>query len=1524
MNIPMRRNGAIFTALALIFLLPSLARAGLTFELHLVRFESGQLYKFFTPLDTNSIGSTPAQGTYIIYSPQYLTSTNGAFRAITVDATGANTVDGNEITYSDFNSVMQQITNGTWSMLFTNATATNEYTFTVSAPNILSNMLPQTIITFPANDSINIPNQPTITWQAPNWPVLTTNTFLFNRDFSFLQFADDLPSSQNNWTVPVSIPNGLNLTFDLDYATNNTTVLLIATTPLNTNASHQPISGWVSTDYLESGDSVTFAVTNPPVATPVLVARYTFDNPGNIGQDSSGNGYDLTFNSGVFTTGDAKSGEAAVFNGNSFLSYNSPPTNILQALAGDFSLSFWIKISQDGFNEDGFAFEGEGIVAADVPGTADDIIPAALDGGEIGFNTGSQFGDDTLNSSTDLSLNTYHHIVVTRTEATGLKQIFIDGQLNNSEIGTMNPLSDPRQLAIGCAIDASQENPNNLNPNNFLVGQLDELQIYAGVLSSNQVIALLDNPGLALGTPSANALVAHYTFDDSDNIGADSSGNGNDLTFNSGVLATFGANAKAGNAAANFNGNSFLSYNSTPPAILNAFADSFSVSFWIKTIENDHNPTEGAFSGDGLVAADVPGVANDYVVALDGGLIGINTGGQFGDDTLNSASFVSDNVYHHVVVTRNQNTGEKRIYIDGALDDNDFAGTDLLNAPQLVAVGASIDASQSDPNNASPTRFFLGVMDDLQIYDAVLSQNQISQLFNNPGATATFPSTDFNPALNTTNLAWITSGDSPFVTQTANTIDGLAVQSGPVTNGQSSILSVMVTGPGTLTFSWASIANDPNQEFDFEFTIDGTDENDLFGDHGFSQDGPYSIGSGQHTLAWTAIANGDTDPTEAGYLDQVTFLADTAPTITLNPFDQTNHPGYPVWLNAAALGNPPPTWQWFEVGSGMINGATSSYFQPTNAGTPAVAGSYYAIASTSTGSSITTTAAVSFVSAPLPPDWSIAFKSPFETANDEAITKDFYYGCVVDPSSNVYTAAEFGGAMTFGSENLNSGPGGDAAAITKQGPTGTPLWAEAITNNGGGNSFADSVALAPGGGIYVSGDYNGANWLGATPLTDAGGGDIFLAYFLGNGTNVWVKTFGGTNEDFTLINCLAADTNGNVTLMGLLGSGPVTIGGSNYNITGQEGLIVQVSQTGAIRWSEVVPEFPQYVVYNSGRLYMSLNTETSGGVTNIVIGGISNLTDRAWAVACLDNNTGQAIWVRGVGARNGSGNGNPFATGLQDDVPRLATSGSNVFVTGVAYDSSAEFGDLTVNFAQPRGQYFARYDTNGNPQVATTYGSVTTTPIAAVANASGDVYVSGDFQDFSFFGSDMLGAPSNPPVFVGQFSQGFVAKFDRNGNPLWAREAVGPWNLSFLGIGLAADGVWASGWGVGTNSVSAQYVAFGTNRVFSDPLFLVGGAGGGVLILWYPGGMLGKITDVSAVPQSLSLTNPRDNGTNFLVTFQTQSGFTHAVEYRTNLTAGLNWQAYTNVAGDGTVQTVPIPLSVFSPAKQGFVRVLTQ
>ena len=291
-----------------------------------------------------------------------------------------------------------------------------------------------------------------------------------------------------------------------------------------------------------------------------------------------------------------------------------------------------------------------------------------------------------------------------------------------------------------------------------------------------------------------------------------------DLDFSGGDGVGTGV-AKTGSYAGYFDGNGFLSYNTTPPAILNAFAGDFSLSFWINTTETNGSEGGEAFGGDGIVAGDVPGTAYDFVTALDGGEIGFNTGGTYGDDTLNSGTDINDGNYHHVVITRTGATGLKQIFVDGQfkqLTDRHHEPVER-SAPDCDWLCDRCFSNRPRQRLPEPITF-QGLLDDIQIYMPVYAfpPDQVAQLYSNPGSTAV--GQDFNAALNTTNLTWTTSGDSSWFVESANDNDGVsAAQSGSVTGSQSSTLSVTVTGPGTLTFYWSSIANDPDGGFDYEF-----------------------------------------------------------------------------------------------------------------------------------------------------------------------------------------------------------------------------------------------------------------------------------------------------------------------------------------------------------------------------------------------------------------------------------------------------------------------------------------------------------------------------------------------------------------------------------------------------------------------------------------------------------------------------------------------------------------------------------
>ena len=1005
-------------------------------------------------------------------------------------------------------------------------------------------------------------------------------------------------------------------------------------------------------------------------------------------------------------------------------------------------------------------------------------------------------------------------------------------------------------------------------------------------------------------------LVAHYTWDatnaDGTASGADSSGNGYNMNFGGSYGAQGGENstttAMAGPRAIQFHdgdGNSagYVGWNPTPAGLLAALAGSFSVSCWVKTTQNYGYDSELAYYGAGIVSADNSGLANDVVpVALTGSKIGFNTGGSTEDITLNSMASINDGNYHHVVVTRNQQTGQKIIYIDGLFDSFSSGTTNLLSDPQKLTIGSLANAADPNANDFNYSNGYDGYLDDLQIYSGVLSSNEVAQLFANPGSTAPNGggSVPIGVAVDAPQLTWTTSGDTDWYGETTNSYDGVsAAESGAVINSQVSVVQTTVTGPGTLTFYWQTVAN-PSGNFDLEFAIDGNDTDDSYGMTTWYQDGPFTIPAGTHTLSWTAYAGGDTDPTEEGYLDVVSYVVSTVPIITINPFNQTNYPGYDVALLAGTTStNGPFTWAWYKTGSGSpIPNATNALYIPTNSGNASVAGNYYAIVSNNGGSATSTTAMVTFVAAPLPPDWSQVFRSQYAN-NLSDDTTNYNIACLLDSFGNIYTVGSVIGTNTFGTNTLDTSNGVTESAFLKQTATGTPIWGRSMTNNGNGSSFPRGMAAAPGGGFYAIGAFFGTNWLGTNQLVDVAGGSTYVVRMDANGNTLWVRTIVGTNGNFADYHCVVSDLAGNVTVAVAVTSS-TSFGTTNVAPPGQLFVIAQYDTNGAVRWMDFPSGWPHYLSYSAGSIYGSMG----GGSTNY-IAGATNVSALKQAIFSINDANGHGNWVRGIAGQQGSGN----PGGLVDDTPCVAASGTNVFVAGTAWGSNATFGPFTVTFPTSKGQYFARYDTNGNAQLATSFGSEYVFVWGIVADASGNVYVDADFDEYAFFGNDLIAAPFYETI---QFlvnvvdsvpGQTCVAKFDRNGNALWARRAFSQSSYANTrDLALAPDGVWSCGF-------FNQQTVFGTNTINGQATCI----GSPICTLvFHPAGFMAKVTDSVIVPP-ITLLNPgTTNGTNFEFSFQSQSGFTYNVESRTNLLLGA-WQTNGTISGDGTLKLFLIP-----------------
>ncbi len=165
-----------------------------------------------------------------------------------------------------------------------------------------------------------------------------------------------------------------------------------------------------------------------------------------------------------------------------------------------------------------------------------------------------------------------------------------------------------------------------------------------------------------------------------------------------------------GSQAASFNGKS--SYIEIPSPNL----DNFSVVMWVRT--TDAGGTAVDSQGHGLVDGFAAGA--DFATSVKGGHFAFGMGKP--DSTLTSTAAINNGAWHHLVATHDSKTGAIRIYVDGVLDKSGTGSVGSHRSNGNLWIGAI----KSGGSNS----FFNGVIDQMQIFDYVLSANDVAALCN--------------------------------------------------------------------------------------------------------------------------------------------------------------------------------------------------------------------------------------------------------------------------------------------------------------------------------------------------------------------------------------------------------------------------------------------------------------------------------------------------------------------------------------------------------------------------------------------------------------------------------------------------------------------------------------------------------------------------------------------------------------------------------------------------------------------------
>jgi hypothetical protein len=118
------------------------------------------------------------------------------------------------------------------------------------------------------------------------------------------------------------------------------------------------------------------------------------------------------------------------------------------------------------------------------------------------------------------------------------------------------------------------------------------------------------------------------------------------------------------------------------------------------------------------VDCNITGSNNDFGTSLrsDGHVVAGIGGGSGDTSIVSTASGYNDGQWHHVVFVRTKSSGAFTLYVDGASAGSDTNNTSSLTAQSTMSIGRL----------SSPGNYFAGTIDEVAIYNTVLSPATIS------------------------------------------------------------------------------------------------------------------------------------------------------------------------------------------------------------------------------------------------------------------------------------------------------------------------------------------------------------------------------------------------------------------------------------------------------------------------------------------------------------------------------------------------------------------------------------------------------------------------------------------------------------------------------------------------------------------------------------------------------------------------------------------------------------------------------
>jgi hypothetical protein len=356
--------------------------------------------------------------------------------------------------------------------------------------------------------------------------------------------------------------------------------------------------------------------------------------------------------------------------------------------------------------------------------------------------------------------------------------------------------------------------------------------------------------------------------------------------------------------------------------------------------------------------------------------------------------------------------------------------------------------------------------------------------------------------------------------------------------------------------------------------------------------------------------------------------------------------------------------------------------------------------------------------------------------------KDVGHAVAVDASGNVFIAGSFQGTADFGGGALVSAGLADVF-LAKYDADGVHQWSKRFGNTGTDVGWA--LAVDASGHVVVVGNFVGTVDFGGGPVVSAGSVNAFAAKYDTNGLHVWSRRLGGSDNETAY--AVTADVSGNIIVTGeFIGSADFG-GGPLVSAGWRDIFVVKYDANGAHQWS-------QRYGSDSADTGLAVAADATGSV--FVAGEFQLTVDFGGGNLVAQ---GMDIFVAKYDANGAHQWSQRFGDAVSSCLGMVADTSGSVVLTGFFADS-ADFGGGTLTTAGDVDIFLVKFDGNGTHQWSRRFGGASyETGYSVAVDATGNVFLTGDFRDTFNFGGGDLASAGLGDIFVAKYNASGVHEF---------------------------------------------------------------------------------------------------------------------------------------------------------------------